>query len=104
MSDNNERRVRITDDDLHDHFRARMIERGVTQEEIEHTLNAGWPASDAKPGTSGKTYVFGYQATWEGRFFEEKEVTVYYRITGGVMMLLTAKARYGKDFPKGNSR
>ena len=69
-------------------------------EEIEHTLNAGWAASDAKPGTKGKVFVFDYRAEWLGHFFEEKEVTVYYKVIGEAITLLTAKARYGKDFPR----
>jgi len=77
-----------------------MLQRGVTQEEIERTLNEGWEASDAKPGTLGKVLVFPYQAEWEGQFFEEKEVTVYYKVVGERLVLLTAKARYGKGFPR----
>jgi len=85
---------------LHPHLRARMMQRGITKEEIEHTLNEGWEALDAKPGTSGKVFVFPYQAEWEGQFFEEKEVTVYYKMIENTAVLLTAKARYGKGFPK----
>jgi hypothetical protein len=75
-----------------------MHQRGITREEIEHTLNEGWEASDAKPGTLGKVFVFPYQMEWEGQFYEEKEVTVYYKLTPEGILLLTAKARYGKDF------
>ena len=34
---------------------------------------------------------------WEGEFFEEKEVTVYYKIKSDKLILLTVKARYGKN-------
>ncbi len=54
-----------------------MYQRGITREEIERTLNEGWEASDAKPGTQGKVFVFPYGKKWEGRYFEEKEVRVY---------------------------
>ncbi len=37
---------------------------------------------------------------WEGEFFEEKEVRVYYKVINDTVMLLTVKARYGKGFPK----
>ncbi len=77
-----------------------MLQRGVTREEIEHTLNKGWEALDAKPGTEGKVFVFPYGAGWEGEFFEEKEVTIYYRTVGDGVLLLTVKARYGKGFSK----
>jgi len=48
----------------------------------------------------GKTFVFPYQAEWEGQFFEEKEVTVYYKLIDEATMLLTVKARYGEGFPR----
>ncbi|MGC8787742.1 MAG: hypothetical protein ACP5Q1_09995 [Anaerolineae bacterium] len=92
--------IKVREEQLHPHLRARMLQRGVTREEIEQTLNRGWKAPDAKPGTEGKVFVFPYYAKWEGEFFEEKEVTVYYKTVGNALLLLTVKARYGKSFPK----
>ena len=91
---------RISEADLHPHLRARMRQRGVTQEEIEQTLNEGWRATDAKPGTLGKTMVFPYEQEWEGKLYLEKEVTVYYKKADDDIILLTAKARYGRGFPR----
>ncbi len=68
--------------------------------EIEQTLNEGWEATDAKPGTSGKSLVFPYETDWEGQFYQEKEVTVYYKVIGEEIILLTVKARYGQGFPR----
>jgi hypothetical protein len=96
-----EEKVRITHRDLHPHLRARMHQRGVTREEIERTLNEGWEAADTKPGTQGRVKVFPYEAEWEGQFYHEKEVTVYYKVTDEGLILLTAKARYGHGFPRG---
>jgi len=93
-------RIHVTEADLHPHLRARMHQRGITREEIERTLNEGWEASDAKPGTLGKVFVFPYRMEWEGQFYEEKEVTVYYKLTPEGTILLTAIARYGKGFPR----
>jgi hypothetical protein len=93
--------MRITEDDIHTHLRGRMTQRGVTKEELELTLNEGWEAEDAKPGTMGKVLVFSYQQEWEGRWYEEKEVSVYYKGEESVLVLLTVKARYGKNFPRG---
>ena len=87
-------RIRITDADLHPHLRARMHQRGISREEIERTLNEGWEASDAKSGTLGKVLVFPYEKEWEGQFYEEKEVTVYYKLAAEGIILLTAIARY----------
>jgi len=92
---------RITQADLHPHLRARMYQRGVTRDEIERTLNEGWGATDAKPGMLGKMMVFPYEAEWEGQFYREKEVTVYYKVTDEGFVLLTVKARYGQGFPRG---
>ena len=99
-SDTGEHQWQITQADLHPHLQARMDQRGITLEEIERTLNAGWTASDVKQGTQGKVFVFDYRAEWLGRFFEEKEVTVYYKVIGNSILLLTAKARYGEHFPR----
>jgi len=78
-----------------------MQQRGITREEIEQTLNEGWEATDAKSGTLGRVMVFRYEAEWEGESYQEKEVTVYCRVTGEKLILLTAKARYGQGFPRG---
>ena len=103
MPDENGSRFRISEADLHRHLRARMSQRGVTRQEVERTLNDGWAALDAKPGTVGKVCVFPYRDVWEGRFFEEKEVTLYYRVVNQAVVLLTVKARYGRDFVRGNA-
>jgi hypothetical protein len=100
LNENNEW-IYITENDLHLHLKARMFQRGITLQDIEYTLNEGWQAFDAKPGTFGKTMVYSYQDEWEGHFFEEKEVTLYYKIIDGYIILLTAKVRYGTNFSRG---
>lgn len=94
----------IKESDLHSHIRVRMAQRGISTQEIQETLNGGWDADDAVEGTIGKVCTFTYNAQWEGRFFEEKEVTVYYKYRGEQFILLTAKARYGKSFRKGERK
>jgi len=81
-----------------------MLQRGISIQETEETLNKGWDAADAVEGTAGKVAVFIYNAEWEGKFFEEKEVTVYYKYKGEQFILLTATAKYGKIFRKGEIR
>ena len=56
------------DCDLHPHVKVRMIQRGITKEEIEKTLANGKEADDAKTGTFGKMLVFSYNNNWEGKF------------------------------------
>lgn len=92
--------IEISDNDLHAHLKARMEQRGITKEEIEYVLNEGWNAKDAKTGTLGKVFVFQYNRKWQGEVFEEKEVSVYYKLVHEDIMLLTVKARYGKDFSR----
>ncbi|MFO7772827.1 MAG: DUF4258 domain-containing protein [Dehalococcoidia bacterium] len=93
-------KAKLDDSDLHPHLEARMRQRGITRAEIEETLNHGWPAGDAKSGTFGKAFVFSYKGDWEGKHFDEKEVTVYYKFADDKCVLLTAKARYGKSFSR----
>jgi hypothetical protein len=90
----------ITEGDLHAHLQARMAQRGVTLEEIQQVLRSGWQATDCRPGTLGKVLVLPGAAEWEGRFYDEKEVTVYYKVKDNRIILLTAKARYGHGFPR----
>lgn len=90
--------VKVGESDLHPHIKARMFQRGISLQEIQETLLNGWDAEDAKEGTFGKVMVFPFNALWEDNFFEEKEVTVYYKYKEGDLMLLTAKARYGRGF------
>lgn len=77
-----------------------MEQRGITEGEVRTTIQEGWPSSDAKPGTKGRTLVFPYDATWEGTHYEEKEVTVYFKTEDDELILLTAIVRYGSDFPR----
>lgn len=90
----------INESDLHAHLKARMLQRGVSLKEINETLHGGWSAGDAVEGTFGKVQVFTYNSVWEGKNFEEKEVTVYYKYRGEQFILLTVKTRYGKNFKK----
>jgi len=92
--------IEISDNDLHAHLKAPMEQRGITRAEIARTLNDGWEAKDAKSGTIGKVFVFPYNKIWQDDLFQEKEVTVYYKIINEDIVLLTVKARYGKHFRK----
>ncbi len=93
--------MKISKSDIHHHLKTRMHQRGITFKELKTTINKDWAAEDVKEGTFGKTFVFTYNSYWEDRFYEEKEVTVYYKIKGEKIILLTARARYGKGFKKG---
>lgn len=94
----------INESDIHHHLRERMLQRGISLYEIRDTINNGWNATDSKEGTNGKVFVFPYNAYWEGRYFEEKEITVYYKQKDSKLILLTVKAKYGKDFLRKEKR
>ena len=51
---------KLEENDFHSHIKARMLQRGITKEEIEKALAKGQVAKDAKPGTFGKVLVFPY--------------------------------------------
>ena len=89
--------IKISEGDLHSHIKKRMLQRGIMVEEIETALNDGWEATDANPDTIGKTFIFRYNGEWEGVFYKEKEISVYYKHVEGEIVVLTAKARYGKE-------
>jgi hypothetical protein len=93
--------MKINETDIHHHLKFRMLQRGISKEEIENTFNKGWSANDAKEGVKGKVFVFPYNNYWEGKYYEEKEVTVYYKVKVDKIIFLTAKARYGKNFLQG---
>lgn len=93
-------RLKLIEADFHPHIKARMVERGIIKEEIEKTLIEGWDAEDIKLGTLGKVFVFAYNRYFNGKFFKEKEVTVYYKYVDNDFILLTTKAKYGEKFLK----
>ena len=92
--------IHLSDADFHPHITARMAQRGITRAEVERAINEGWDADDAKPGMIGKVIVLSFNAEWENRFYAEKEVSVYFKQVEDQIVLLTAKARYGGQFPR----
>ena len=81
-------KIIFKESDIHHHIHARMHQRGISIKEIEDTIHEGWNADDAKEGTIGKVFVFPYKEYWEGKYFEEKEVTVYYKYKNEKIVLL----------------
>ncbi len=94
----------VSQEDLHPHIRKRMRQRGVTFDEIADALASGAISMDAKPGTFAKMKVFPYNKEWEETFYQEKEVTVFYKFVEDYgLVLLTVIARYGQNFQEGNT-
>lgn len=89
--------------EFHHHILDRMRQRGVTEAQVALVLESGWFGNDARTGSHVKVMVFSFDAMWEGRFYEEQEVAVYFKKAGAEIMLLTVKCRYGKGFPRGQA-
>lgn len=89
---------KVQEKHLHSHLLNRMGSRGISKEEIEDVLNKGSGLSDAKSGTSGKVLVFPFNDEWEGNYFKEKEVRVYYKVIDDEIIILTAIDRYSDLF------
>jgi hypothetical protein len=85
-----------------EHFQERMFRRGVTAHEVDETLTNGWPCSDARGEAECRVQVFPFEADWEGRWFAEKEVTVYFKYHRSELIFVTLKTRYGSGFPRGD--
>lgn len=84
-----------------EHIAGRMVKRGATREDVEATVAAGWPCDDARAGRECRTLVSEYNAVWDGKWYAEKEVTVYYVREGDRLILVTVNTRYGSGFPRG---
>ena len=92
--------IHLTENHFHPHLNTRMKQRGITRTEIEKTLNTGHDAPDAKPGTIGKVKTFAFEGEWEGKYYKEKQVIVYYKQVADNIILLTAIAKYGDQFSR----
>lgn len=96
-----DKQIKLSEIDLHAHLKRRMAQRGITLPELEQAINFGWDAPSAKPGTMGKVLVIPYKAEWQGQLYDQKEVTVYYKLLDDeTLILLTVLARYGYGFEK----
>ena len=61
---------------LHPHARARLAERGATEEEVVATVCEGGQFP-GKRGRTGFRRVFPYDATWRGQHYRLKKVEAY---------------------------
>jgi len=87
--------------EFHSHITRRMLEHGVSEEEVLFVFEQGWPCGNAHPGRDCRTWVFEFNSQRGRRRYAEKEVTVYFKEVNSDDILLTVKARYGQGFPRG---
>jgi Domain of unknown function (DUF4258) len=78
---------------LHPHARARMQERGATEEGIQATVAQGEQFS-AKFGRTGFRRNFQFDQEWRGRHYRTKQVEAYAVQEGADWLVITIITRY----------
>ncbi|RUT02211.1 hypothetical protein DSM106972_062860 [Dulcicalothrix desertica PCC 7102] len=78
---------------LHPHAQARLIERGVTEEEVISTVEGGvnFPA---QLGRTGFRCNFVFNAEWGGKFYSTKKVEVIAVQEAEDWLVITVIAKY----------
>jgi len=66
--------MKINEADLHHHLKSRMLQRGISKEEIEHTINKGWNAGDAKEGVEVRCLFSLIIITGRGNILKKKKL------------------------------
>ena len=78
---------------LHPHARARISERGATDEEVEATLREGERFA-AKFGRQGFRRNFGFDGVWRGRNYAMKQVEAIAIFEEDDWLVITVVVRY----------
>ena len=79
---------------LHGHARARMQERGATEEEVIATVEQG-EHFPAKFGRVGCRHNFSFDSEWRGRRYRTKQVEAYaVEEESGDWLVVTVITRY----------
>ncbi len=77
------------------HTLDRAAERGASPNEIIEVINTGHPVP-AKHARLGKSKIFEFNQTRLGRFYEHKNIEVFFAIEGDVIVTVTVYVFYGK--------
>jgi hypothetical protein len=78
---------------LHPHALERLSERGVTEDEVVATVQAG-ESFTAKFGRTGFRRNFRFDSIWRGRHYATKEVEAFAVREGEDWLVLTVVTRY----------
>jgi hypothetical protein len=70
------------------HTLERARERGASEEEIKETLENGNDIK-AKGNRLGKAKIFPYDTFWNGKYFQEKKVEVFYVVENNQIITVT---------------
>jgi hypothetical protein len=78
---------------IHPHARLRMVERGITEEEIIQTIDTGERFA-AKYGRQGFRREFIFGKAWQGKSYAMKQIEVYAVVENEEHVVITALAKY----------
>jgi adenylate cyclase class IV len=78
---------------FHPHARERLTERGVTQEEVEATVEEG-EEFPARFGRTGFRRNFSFDKEWRRRYYRTKQVEVYAVREDDDWLVITVITRY----------
>ena len=78
---------------IHDHARARMIERGASEDEISATITEG-ERFPAKFGRQGFRRNFQFDSTWRDRRYAIKQVEVFAVLEKDDWLVITVIVKY----------
>jgi hypothetical protein len=76
------------------HTLERAEERGVNEEEIREVLDSGFVVP-GKYLRFGKAKIFEFKREWQGKFYQQKRVEVFYTIERDVIITVTVYVFYG---------
>ena len=79
--------------ELHPHGRARLSERGATEDEVVATVSDG-ESFAAKFGRTGFRRNFQFDGEWRGKRYSTKQVEVYAVQEAGAWLVITVVMRY----------
>ncbi len=78
---------------LHPHARARMQERGATEEEVSAAIEGG-EQFPAKFGRRGFRRNFSFGGTWGGKSYGAKQVEAIAILEDGDWLVITVVVKY----------
>ena len=78
---------------FHSHARARIEDRGVTEDEVRATVECG-EQFPAKFGRTGFRRNFPFGSLWRGKRYGTKQVEVYAVREGSDWLVITVIARF----------
>ncbi len=61
---------------LHPHAKERLSERGASEQEVISTVESG-ETFPAKYGRTGFRRNFSFGGTWQGKYYETKQIEAY---------------------------